>query len=134
MIENKKKKKMKSNQCHAPFTERLPKYLQPTYGWAMSFGKGYAKQSDIVRTSCYYSTDSAPPYFYSDGIVNGEIPPYQLRTFSELSNCPYYNYTLPDTYPYVESPSIQKDCYWYLPYDTFDSTLYQRPFTMIPKP
>jgi len=49
VIENKKKKKMKSNQCHAPFTERLPKYLQPTYGWAMSFGKGYAKQSDLYE-------------------------------------------------------------------------------------
>ena len=124
---------MKKNSCHVPRTEQLPKSLQPTYGWAMSFGHGYAKLSDIVRTSSYYTADSAPPYFYSDGIENGNIPAYQLRTFPEISDCPYYNYTLPDTYPYVDSPTIKKNCYWYFPFDTFDSALYQNPIK-IPKP
>lgn len=121
------------NQCPSVPTEQIPNDLRPTYGGAMSFGKGYAKISDIVRSSSYYSSDSAPPYFYSDGIWNGDLPSYQIRTFPEISDCPYYNYTLPDTYPYVKSPTIRTNCYWYFPYDSFDTRLYESPLK-IPKP
>lgn len=116
--------KMVPRKCQSPKKTNLPPTLQPTYGWAMRFGKGYETMSDIVRTSSYYTSDSSPLYFSSDGYLNGDLPQYELKTYPTFSNCPYYNYTLPDTYPYVASPSIKPQCYWYLPYDTYDAERY----------
>jgi hypothetical protein len=42
---------------------------------------------------------------------------------------------LPDTYPEVESPTINPKAYWYLPYSTFDWADYnQNPVPQVPKP
>lgn len=59
-------------------------------------------------------------YYYSDGIINNELPQYSLNIYPEYINCPFYNYILPDNYPKVEIPYINEKCYWYYPYDKYD--------------
>lgn len=108
---------------------------RPVYGWAMNFGTGYQKQRDIVGTSCRKTT--RPPCYnpQTDGKYTCQPPFYQLGPHWPPVNCPYYNYTLPDTYPEVESPTINPRMYWFLPYDEFDQIRYDSSsIVQVPKP
>jgi len=111
--------------------------LDPYYGWAMNFGKGYQAQSNIPSISAQTSRsipDTKCDFFYTDGRYSGLAPYYQLGP-QPYHNCPFYNYTLPDTYPKVPSPTINPRAYWYLPYSTFDWSQYeQASLPVIPKP
>ena len=96
---------------------------------------GYAIQSNIPRTSC--TMDPKPLYFSTDARYTCQPPYYQLGPQPNVQNCPYYNYTLPDTYPNTNPPSISPRAYWYLPYDIFDSIIYNQQNNnvgYIPKP
>jgi hypothetical protein len=112
--------------------------LKPVYGWAMNFGKGYKTQSNIFSTSSV----QLPKYpqkcnqnFYTDGRYMNQPPFYSLGPHPYPSNCPFYNYTLPDTYPNVPSPMINPKAYWYLPYNTFDWQNYNASsIVKVPKP
>jgi hypothetical protein len=101
---------------------------QPVYGWAMNFGKGYVRQDNIINTSSQHLNKDL--YYYSDGRDSSEPPFYTFKPKCN-TNCPYYNYTLPDTYPNLENININKKYYWYFPYDTYDWN--QTPL-QLPKP
>ena len=45
------------------------------------------------------------------------FPPYYRLGPSPFPVCPYYNYILPNAYPYIISPSINPLQYWYQPFD-----------------
>lgn len=111
--------------------------LEPVYGWAMNFGNGYQKQKNIISTSSSKIQNDNPTnceIFYTDGRFMNKPPYYQLGP-QESINCPFYNYTLPDTYPIVPTPQINPKAYWYLPYSTFDWRNYNSDSIMkIPKP
>lgn len=109
----------------------------PVYGWAMNFGKGYQKQTNIFSTSSEkVSSDDNKncQIFYTDGRYMNKAPYYTLGPHTP-SNCPFYNYTLPDTYPNIKTPNINPKAYWYLPYNTFDwNNYYSNSIVQIPKP
>jgi hypothetical protein len=114
------------------------KYLKPVYGWAMNFaGTKYEKQKNIqFRSACRtQNQEPIPPVFQTDGRYVDNAPFYLLGPQPSPANCPFYNYTLPDTYPEVNSPMMNPKAYWYLPYSTFDWQDYnQNPVVQIQKP
>lgn len=114
------------------------KYLKPVYGWAMDFaGTRYKRQKNIQFHSAYRTQNQEPfpPVFQTDGRFVAEAPYYLLGPQPSPANCPFYNYTLPDTYPEVPSPMINPKAYWYLPYSTFDWPDYnQSSTTKVQKP
>lgn len=71
--------------------------------------------------------------FQSDGM---EVPcgPYYQTGIVPCDNCPFYNYTLPYNYPYVDTTeSPNPKYYWYFPYYN-DPTFYSNPYSSsIPK-
>jgi hypothetical protein len=114
-------------------------YLQPVYGWAMNFGTGYTRQPNIFfKSSLQTPGHEVKPFVFSTGPrYMSRSPFYQLGPQNPSPpNCPYYNYTLPDTYPEVaNTPQINPRAYWYLPYDTFDWADYNNtPVVQVPKP
>lgn len=56
-------------------------------------------------------------YCQSDGKYSTSPPYYELGP-SPMPVCPYYNYVLPNVYPYVPTPPTDPRQYWYLPYET----------------
>jgi len=116
--------------------------VQPVYGWAMNFtssSQPYTTQPNIVggpaspllrrrqEQECHWrqrdASDSDQPPFYTLGP--------QPRIL-----CPYYNYILPDAYPYGDFdtiPSPNPKQYWYYPYYK-DLNFWKNPITRIPKP
>jgi hypothetical protein len=113
-------------------------FLQPVYGWAMNFaGTKYATQKNIHFNSASRTQNQGtiPPVFQTDGRYVANAPFYLLGPQPSPPNCPFYNYTLPDTYPEVESPTINPKAYWYLPYSTFDWATYnENPVPQVKKP
>jgi hypothetical protein len=95
---------------------------RPSYGWAMNFGKGYAKQRDIIAGSLYRPTNYGETCTSQQSDTKGLFQPpfYQLGPQPNKRICPFYNYTLPDTYPYTPSPIINPMAYWNLPYAVGD--------------
>jgi len=109
------------------------KYLKPVYGWAMDFaGTRYKRQKNIQFHSAYRTQNQEPfpPVFQTDGRFVADAPYYLLGPQPSPANCPFYNYTLPDTYPEVPSPMINPKAYWYLPFSTFDWPDYNQSSTV----
>jgi len=90
----------------------------PVYGCAMNFGKGYQTQSNSLNAS---SVHLHPDLINTttDGKYNTYPPMYSVGV-KYVSNCPYYNYTLPDTYPNTSYMPINPKYYWYYPYTQYD--------------
>lgn len=98
-------------------------YPYYTYGYAMKFNKGYEKQKNIIHQSAYQTFPST--IFHSDGRYVSDEPFYHLGPqYLNPPNCPFYNYTLPDTYPDIPTPQINPRAYWFLPYNKFDWSSY----------
>jgi hypothetical protein len=95
--------------------------MNPTYGNAMSFGKGYKKIPNMIYHSSCRSKKSNPCHLKnSDGLNYCCTDFYKMGPHIQQLICPYYNYNLPDTYPSVPSPIINPMNYWNLPYQVGD--------------
>jgi hypothetical protein len=103
----------------------------------------YAKQNNKLGT---------PPYTYDNNILcpetnekdsklqyqtdGKEIPagPYYQTGVIPCQKCPFYNYTLPYNYPYVDiGGTPNPKYYWYYPY-YYDPNFYNNPYSFsVPK-
>lgn len=94
----------------------MSRYLRPVYGWAMKFtdqdSSPYENQSNIQGL---YTRFPCPPNYQNDGRFSQSPPFYRLET-APYPNPIYYNYTLPNTYPYVPGNNPKPSQYWYYPY------------------
>jgi hypothetical protein len=94
---------------------------KPVYGWAMNFGKGYKTIPNNIRNSSCKTENDNPCHLKNSDNTNYCCNPfYKLGPHTQQLICPYYNYTLPDTYPYVPSPIINPRNYWNLPFNVGD--------------
>lgn len=109
--------------------------LRPVYGWAMTFGKGYATRPYFNRPSAFVlPRPGRLNHVDTEGRYSADPPFYRLGP-APRQNCPRYNYTLPDTYPVVPTPTVDPREYWFLPYDTYDWPAYESNETVVvPKP
>ena len=95
--------------------------MKTVYGDAMSFGKGYKTIPNQIYMSSCRSRRSNPCHLKNSDEVNYCCPEfYRLGPHTQQLICPYYNYTLPDTYPYVSTPIINPRNYWNLPFKVGD--------------
>jgi hypothetical protein len=91
-------------------------------GNCMSIGNGYKTMPNYIGSSCQISDSTSEKnctYLKTDGRFTCQKPYYKLG-YQGIYNPPYYNYTLPDTYPPTHQDPINPRAYWYLPFDTFD--------------
>ena len=116
--------------------------VQPVYGWAMNFtssSQPYMTQPDIVGGPASPLLTQRRweqcPNRQRDAIDSDQPPFYTLGPLPRII-CPYYNYILPDAYPYGDFdsiPSPNPKQYWYFPYYK-DPTFWDNPVQRIPKP
>jgi len=80
----------------------------------------YQRQNNWINASSLHLYSELYPY--SDGRDSSTPPFYQINIEGKTrgTNCPMYNYTLPDTYPQIPIPTINPKYYWYYPYQTYD--------------
>jgi len=95
----------------------------------------YKRQPNWINTSSFHLYSDLYPS--SDGRYSSSPPFYTIGIYPEHMNCPIYNYTLPDTYPVVESPpTVNQMYYWYYPYQESDWNDYSqnKSLTVLHKP
>jgi len=115
----------------------------PVYGWAMDFTKGnsipYRTQTNIVGGP---SSPLVKKQFENDCHArqrdgsDSDKPPFYTLGPQPRILCPYYNYILPDAYPYgdfASQPSPNPLQYWYFPYYR-DPGFWNNPIARVPKP
>jgi hypothetical protein len=113
-------------------------HLQPVYGWAMNFTTGsqpYQRQRDIVGGPSSPLLPKPCNILQRDASDSNKPPFYTLGPLPRVI-CPYYNYILPDAYPYGDfdtacTPNPKQ--YWYYPYYK-DPDFWKDPVIRIPKP
>lgn len=115
---------------------------KPSYGWAMTFtssSQPYTLQRNIQggpSSPLEKKLDQRQcPIRQRDGSDSSYAPFYTLGPQPHI-NCPYYNYILPDAYPYdsfLTAPSPNPKQYWYFPYYK-DPTFWDNPIIRVPKP
>lgn len=115
----------------------------PVFGWAMNFTTGppYQQQSNIIGgpSSPLYQQKRVLqcPSGQTDGLYSQRPPFYRLGPGPQSQrNCPFYNYTLPNVYPYStfdDVPSPDPKLYWFYPYYR-DERFWENPIVRVPKP
>jgi hypothetical protein len=115
-----------------------PNNLQPVYGWAMNFttsSQPYTTQRDIVGGPSSPLLPKPCNILQRDASDSDKPPFYTLGPLPRVI-CPYYNYILPDAYPYGDydtAPSPNPKQYWYFPYYKSPG-FWDNPVQRIPKP
>ena len=106
-----------------------PNNLQPVYGWAMNFttsSQPYTTQRNIVGGPSSPLLPKPCNILQRDAMDSSKPPFYTLGPLPRVI-CPYYNYILPDAYPYGDYDTAPSPYYK-------DPGFWENPVQRIPKP
>jgi len=92
----------------------MNEYLRPVYGWATRFTNGYPYTREDNVQGLYMKRPCHERQ--RDGQYSQSPPFYQIAPYPSQINPIYYNYTLPNNYPYVNGCAPKPSQYWYYPY------------------